>query len=223
MILDDISPAPTRTQVVAARLRQLIKSGDLPPGAVLLQASIAEMFSVSTTPVREAFSILMREGLVVQNAHRSVRVFQPSAAELMEIYEIRQQLEPFATKLATERSTPRDLDRLSTLLERLEVAPDQEAVEMNGQFHAQIDRIAGRPRLASILEALRASSASYLRIVVPDPDLENARHVLDEHRAILNAMRDRDAMRAADLVCAHLDGIRLRLERAVEMSSDGRP
>jgi len=215
MTLDDISPVPTRTQVVASRLRQLIQSGELPPGSVLLQTNLAQKFGVSTTPVREAFSVLMREGLVVQDAHRSVRVFQPSVEELMEIYEIRRQLEPFATELATSRATTRELDGLSAILDRLESASEQEAVELNGDFHAMIDRIAGRPRLAGILESLRATSASYLRIVVPDPGAEHAKHVLAQHRAIVEAMRNGNERQAAALIREHLDAIRLRLEEAV--------
>src|SRR5215218_5709527 len=96
---------PTRAGLVAQRLRDMIESGELAPGAVLRQTEIAERFGVSTTPVREAFATLMREGVVRQDAHRSVMVFQPAADELAQIYEIRGALEPLATELAAKNIT----------------------------------------------------------------------------------------------------------------------
>src|SRR5437879_3251312 len=86
-------PPPTRAGAVAAHLRQLIMAGDLTPGTHLRQAEVAERFGVSTAPVREAFVILARQGLVRQDAHRGVVVFSPSRHELTEIYDLRKALE----------------------------------------------------------------------------------------------------------------------------------
>jgi DNA-binding GntR family transcriptional regulator len=68
----------TRSEAVAGELRRMIQSGEFPPGARLRQAEIAARFGMSTTPVREAFMILAQEGIVRQDAHRGVVVFQPS-------------------------------------------------------------------------------------------------------------------------------------------------
>src|SRR5262249_1521312 len=67
----------TRAEHVAERLREMIVGGELEPGARLRQADVAEWFDVSTTPVREAFTALAREGFVRQSAHRLVEVFRP--------------------------------------------------------------------------------------------------------------------------------------------------
>src|SRR4029450_9351025 len=58
----------TRSAAVANELRRLIRSGELPAGAGLRQVDIAERFAVSTTPVREAFASLAKEGLVRRGA-----------------------------------------------------------------------------------------------------------------------------------------------------------
>jgi len=63
----------TRAQAVADELRRMIEEREFPPGAHLRQAQIAKSFGVSTTPVREAFTALAREGMVQQDAHRGVR------------------------------------------------------------------------------------------------------------------------------------------------------
>src|ERR1700759_5316261 len=99
----------TRAGVVTERLRDMIKSHELPAGTRLRQAEFAERFGVSTTPVREAFVALAREGLVTQDPHRGVVVFEPSLQELDEIYEIRIALEPLATEIAAKQLSEDDL------------------------------------------------------------------------------------------------------------------
>src|SRR4030088_2067598 len=99
--LTGLGPSPTfskRTtaKAVAAELRNEIYRGQIPPGARLMQADIAERFGVSTTPVREAFAMLQADGLVRLDSHRGAVVFQPTAQELLELFEIRELLEGFA-------------------------------------------------------------------------------------------------------------------------------
>src|SRR4051795_10337893 len=90
----------TRAEYVADELRRQIVSGELPPGARLRQIEIADRFKVSTTPVREAFTSLAREGFVRQDAHRGVEVFRPTQRDISENYEIRLVLEPMAAEHA---------------------------------------------------------------------------------------------------------------------------
>src|SRR4051794_36845388 len=110
-----IVPA-TRAEAVATELRRLITSGELAPGTHLRQTDIAARFGVSTTPVREAFMILAREGVVRQDAHRGVVVFEPSVKDVTETYEIREVLEGLAAELATKQLTDDDLQALEALV-----------------------------------------------------------------------------------------------------------
>jgi DNA-binding GntR family transcriptional regulator len=74
----------TRADSVAAEFRHMILSGELPAGSRLRQVEVSERFGVSTTPVREAFLSLSREGLVRQDAHRGFTVLLPSRDDLRE-------------------------------------------------------------------------------------------------------------------------------------------
>ena len=112
MTTEDSGSPPTRAGAVAEKLRRLIQSGEIAPGSRLRQNELAERFGVSTTPVREAFAELAREGIVRLDAHRGATVFRPSLDELIEIYEIRGALEPLATELAAARATDDELAEL---------------------------------------------------------------------------------------------------------------
>jgi DNA-binding GntR family transcriptional regulator len=196
---------PTRAGAVAERLREMIKSGELPPGTHLRQADFAERFGVSTTPVREAFVALAREGLVRQDAHRGVVVFEPSVDELDEVYEIRVALEPFATELATKQLSDDDLFALERIVEQMRAAKPKRYLELNREFHARIYDATARPRLNEIIDGLRETASNYIAMNVGQYDEDYRREVQAEHEEILAALKSRSPKRAARAVKAHLE------------------
>lgn len=216
-LMESPAPIPTRAGMVADRLRGLIQTGEVLPGSVLRQNEVAARFGVSTTPVREAFAILMRDGLVQQDAHRSVRVFSPSAAELAEIYEIRGLLEPGATTWATKLASEEDLSSLDGILEEMRTSgPGARYLELNVALHARIYAIANRPRLAEMIESLRKTSSAYLHMTLDEPDPVYAAKIHAEHEAIVEAMRAGDAERAATVTREHLETTRDRVIALLE-------
>ena len=201
----DAVRVPTRAGAVAERIRQLITSGELAPGTHLRQAEIAERFGVSTTPVREAFVALAREGLVRQDAHRGVVVFAPSAAELREVYEIRSALEPLATELAATQLTDEEMDAIERIVTQMRGAKAKRYFELNRELHNRIYAGARRPRLREIIDGLREPSATYIGMNFTQYDQEYRDQVQAEHEAIVDALRARAAKRAARAMRDHLD------------------
>jgi len=223
MPVDGLAPL-TRAGLVAQRLRDMVQSGELVPGTVLRQTEIAERFGVSTTPVREAFAVLIREGVVQQVAHRSVMVFQPAADELAEIYEIRGALEPLATELAAKNISAQQIAELEAIVAEMSTAPPQRYIELNGVLHDTIYDIAARPRLADILTRLRKTSASYVKLTVTrdgeeDPDYRKA--VQQQHEDIVAALKARKGKAAARIVRAHLQTSVDHIAKLIAESSAG--
>src|SRR5690242_7859575 len=176
----------TVTEQVAAALRQEITTGQLAAGTRLRQNEIAQRFGVSSTPVREAFGLLQSEGLVQIDPHRGVTVFLPSIEDLIEHYEIRIALEVLATEKAAEYFQAQDAPALIAILDEMVASSDvARFVELNHQFHTQLYRLAGRPRLLTMIEDLRNASNAYLHLSTATAfpgDLQSADR---EHRAIL--------------------------------------
>lgn len=192
----------TRAGAVAAELRRQIRSGELAPGTRLRQVETAKEMGVSTTPVREAFTALAREGLVSQDAHRGAVVFLPSLADLNENYEIRLALEPLATRLASDQITDEELDELGWPVEEMQGSDAEQQMHLNRALHERIYAAARRPRLAMLIANLRDSGAAYLNLVRVD-EVYTA-HSHGEHAAIVAALRERDREKAAALMERHL-------------------
>src|SRR4029077_2652017 len=94
------------TDRVHAALREAITSGRLRPDERIKQEKVAAELGVSRTPVREALHLLEREGLVRLVPRRGAVVPGVTAADVRELYELRELLEPAAAALATIRADP---------------------------------------------------------------------------------------------------------------------
>lgn len=192
----------TTAEAVAARLRRDIQLGDLAPGTRLRQTEIASRFGVSTTPVREAFTLLQAEGLVRLDPHRGAVVFRPTLEEMQESYEIREALERLAIAKAVPNLTAADLEGLSALIDEMRSEPDdQRWMEMNNDFHMTLYRASGMPQLCSLIESIRAASSVYIHMFLAHLP---AMHTDDEHLAILEACKTGDVKRAQEALSAHL-------------------
>jgi DNA-binding GntR family transcriptional regulator len=201
----DFEAPRTLTEAVADRVRQMIISGELSPGARLRQAEIADLFNVSTTPVREAFTSLAREGFVRQDAHRGVEVFRPTHEDIHENYEIRLALEPLATEFAASQISDGALARIERLLVEME-QPVEFGLgsQLNRRLHLEIYQAANRPQLLHIIERLRRSADAYVRVLLSHAPAGYVDDIRREHRAIVAGLVARDPFAAREAMVVHL-------------------
>jgi DNA-binding GntR family transcriptional regulator len=196
----------TRASAVAQELRRLILSGELTAGTHLRQVELARRFNVSTTPVREALTVLARQGLVRHDAQKGVVVFSPSPDDVRENYELRIALEPLAAELAARSITDDELAAIDAMIERMRAADEPlEYVALNREFHRVVYAAARRPRLFELLESLRDAFDAYIRYdasASPDPEYFARAHA--EHEAIAEALHAGAAKRARKLMETHL-------------------
>lgn len=199
----------TTTEEVAAALRSEILAGEYSPGERVRQDEVAARLEVSITPVREAFTLLRAEGLLRSDAHRGVQVFEPTEADLRELYEIRIGLERMAIRHAAAQCDERTLDALDEMVAKMDLTPDHDAYfALNKEFHTTLYRTAGMPRLSQMVHTLRDASDVYLHLFVVelgDEQMWEIRRASDQdHRAIMAACRERDGGTAEEVLEAHL-------------------
>jgi len=189
---------------VAQGLRDRLRTGALPPGTVLSQAEIAAEYGVSRIPVRDALHILSTEGLVHLGVSGAV-VTGLSIAELQELYEMREAIEPVVTAIAVPNVGRAETTQMAALLDRMETDAigAAEWLEANAAFHALIYTQADRPRMVELTEQLRRLTDRYVYLhleVIGDVE-----HLHEEHRQILAAVRRGDPREVARLTRLHLE------------------
>jgi len=192
----------TQAEWVRRGIEQAIFSGDLGPGTALEEGRIAEQYSVSRTPVREAIGNLVQSGLVTKLAHRRAVVSRLDPGKLLELFEALSQMEGIAAQLAAKRMSPGERSRLweihNTAAELLERGDDVEAYASQGeQFHKLILKGSRNTVLIDTISALAFRVYPYRRYQVA----ATARLVRNQrdHDVIIEAVSrgDGDAAQAA--------------------------
>jgi DNA-binding GntR family transcriptional regulator len=188
---------------VVARLRQRILSNELAPGTRLNQAELAGELGVSRIPVRDALHQLAAEGLVRLRGRAGATVGELSIADLEELYELREAVEPLASRLATVNVGRAELLRMEEWARAMERTDDpEEWTRANRAFHALVYEQSGRPRMIALIHNLRRQIDRYQRLHLAVP--QRREQLAEEHRAILEAAARRDPHAVEERTRAHL-------------------
>jgi DNA-binding GntR family transcriptional regulator len=191
-------------------LRQHIIEGQIPPGSTLLETALSAQYGVSRTPVREALGRLAQDGFIERSA-RGFRVRARSPEEILEIYEARIALESTSAALAATRRTEFDLARLAHMLNtRREETDSAKFGSLNNDWHDALRAAGHNATITGLLDRLDL----LLSIYRPRGGLGGPpSQPVDDHSAILDAIRDRRPDAAQEAMRAHLSRIRdLRVE-----------
>lgn len=204
MSMLNVAGRPRLVDDVVRILREKIVSGELPAGTQLLQIDLAAQLGVSRTPLREAFRILENEGLLrTSNNNRTVEVVTITAAELREMYQIREVIDGLAVRLASQRGLAPEVEATARKL-LTEMAASSKPynplrrIEAHAAFHTLFIEHSGNERLKGHIPLIRASSSALYLPFIDDPDavelvdagkLTTHKRLLDEsqiqHAAIL--------------------------------------
>jgi GntR family transcriptional regulator, vanillate catabolism transcriptional regulator len=216
----------SQTLSAQLRLRDLILSGELPPGERLSEPSVAERLGASRTPVRAALVRLAEEGLVEAIPSGGFAVKSFAEEEIQDAIELRGLLEGHAARLAAERGAPgaalAEMKRLIARLDEVTTPPINEAgfteyVALNAHFHELLVEAAGSAVLArQIGRVVALPFASPSGFVLAQAALPEARRVLviaqEQHRTVVEAIERREGARAEALMREHARLARRNLE-----------
>jgi DNA-binding GntR family transcriptional regulator len=198
----------TKSDFAYRRVRELILSGELAPGAVINQELLAREIGISTTPLREALRRLKEQGFVELGAHRDARVTELEAEEARDLLEVRRSLDPLAAALAAERRTRQDIAEMRASLEHLQALPTQPTMEQlstHRAFHSAIYRASHNARLIEMLDGVWDTGDRYrLHGLEVERSAEERAAKDREHKLLFEAVVEGDAETAAEVMRAHI-------------------
>jgi DNA-binding GntR family transcriptional regulator len=198
-------PALSLREHALGTIRDRILNLAFPPGSLLSENQLAEELRVSRTPVREALRELAASGLVRILPQRGVVVSEPSAEDVIEVYQLREQLECFAARLAAEHLTPADASVLEAdharALSHLAAGRLQEAYAASVRLHEHVIALTRNARLARFMRQLGDQVHRFGLMTLRQG---RAPRALEEHGGIIAAILARDGAAAEALMRAHL-------------------
>jgi DNA-binding GntR family transcriptional regulator len=198
---------PTKQAMVVHVLREAILRVVIPPGQRIIIDEVAKQLGVSQIPVREALQILQSEGWVESRPHVGAVASPLAAADISEMFALFEGLELAAARAAISHVTDQALAEMDDLVKHMDKAGQagQEAkwTELNVRFHALLPELARMPRCARMLAQVSADwerlrRHRFSRAARPDHE-QTAR----EHRAMVEALRQRDLLQLEALIREH--------------------
>lgn len=203
-----IVPSERAGNLIAVEIRRAIVEGRIEPGDVLREEQLAKELGTSRTPVREALIELRNEGMVEARATRRAVVRAYTAEELHDIYGLRAALEAYSARLAATRAGPAMVRELDASIERFHELAGHEGdlindlVSENLVFHALISDATVVPHLKRMIDQVMVIPRRYRAYAAYVP--EHRGTVEEHHRWIADAIRARDADRAAATMEQHV-------------------
>jgi DNA-binding GntR family transcriptional regulator len=200
-------------EAVHDELRAAILRNELPAGMILNQVHVAKRLGVSRTPLREAFRMLQREGLIEGESNKRMRVAGLSLDGLEDLYAMRILLEGLAIRLSVPRLSDEAISGLKNLLKEMEKfarLEDYESWEIpHRRFHAGLVQCVGERQRREIMR-LSEHAERYRRAYTTEAPRAWAKGV-KEHKAILHACIESDPVSAAERLARHYSSVVLGL------------
>jgi DNA-binding GntR family transcriptional regulator len=216
---DPTSSSRSRREEAYRHILAKIASGELKAGSTLSEVSLARNLGSSRTPVREALSQLVAEGLLEQTPNRGAVVVELKRQDIVELYELREALEVYAIgkaarihvrleELEPMRRIVKQVLLLKQELERsgrsaLDFDEMRHLVACDLGYHSLLVRLGGNARILKVLNETRLLIRIF-SIHRSGHDAAQIENICRQHMEILDAVADRDAERAMHILSAHI-------------------
>lgn len=203
--LDDVPTGRRLALDVHAAVRAMILSGELEPGAPILQAALARRLGVSRTPMREAFRLLQEEGLIDNKPDQRAIVREIDPGEIDTVYTSRVMLEAVAVSISVRAATPELVSRLEDGLARMRALAGEDDIERWQQAHREFHQLTteGVPALHDTICSLGERAERFLRLAQLGNPGASSRWDAD-HETLVQAFRRRDHDLAVRTIAQHL-------------------
>ncbi len=210
---DYSSPSPRESDRIEGALRRLILSLELEPGLAVSEAALMKNYGWGRTPLREAFQRLAEQSLLQIVPRQGIVITPLSIFDFVEVMDAMGMVIGPAASLACKRLAEAQLEALAQLVTQAESAAAQGGLaavaELDYEFHRILAEATGNRYLCSYLlhlhrVATRFNLAAWRRD-------GSARHSIDEHHQLLQALRTRDVVAVKALMLEHIEGARQRV------------
>ncbi len=190
---------------VFEKLENDIIHGVYPRGEILTELKLVEQLGVSRTPIREALRRLEQERLIEETGKGS-RVLGITADDLLDIMNIREQIEGLAAYYACLNMTPETTQQMQHLIDLQDFYFDkwdpEHLRQVDEAFHDMICELSGRTVIRDTLIPLHRKTRRYRKISMQDKN--RAKCTLQEHKDIFQALKNGDADRAKEVMSWHI-------------------
>src|SRR6056297_1792629 len=187
---------------VYENIRNMILNGDLPAGEKINKNDLVERLEVSLTPINAAISRLVGEKLIEQRSRYGFFVKDFDCRELQDLYAVRAGLEGIAIRLCIENGCEDELEYLAGFFAEFSLPMSDEEkrryAKEDKKFHSTIVEYSANQMIRDMNMSYSYVIRSYQKGLIRPPE-----ETLEEHHAIVQAIKDRDGFQAQEMIIQH--------------------
>lgn len=195
----------TNAEQAYQEIKSRIIRTELNPGAVINESELMDDLGLGRTPIREALNRLQSDDLVVVKPRRGIFVAELAITDLSQIFEVRVELRSLAVKLACQRITESQLQRLEKLSDQFLnsfISSKQEMIELDSKFHALVREATHNRFLISNLEYYYNLSLRIWYLALPRTTMEEID--VKAHCKLYEAIAAKDEDLAVEIISKHI-------------------
>lgn len=190
-------------------LKTRILDGTLRPAQRLIETQLVESIGVSRNTIKKALMQLAKEGLVMVQENKGATIRSLKLEEILECYEIRIALEGLLVRHIVANMTKDKELILSTMLLGMEKAAGEKNFDLysdlNRQFHNVIYEVSGKTIITELIQRLKSQLGRlHVKTLLAPQRSESS---LEEHRKILEAIKERDGLKLEKAIRLHLENV----------------
>lgn len=187
------------------KLRYAISEGQIPAGTRLVELELSRKLNMGRTPIHDALVRLVGDGLVENVPNAGYFVRHLTLEDIQMNYEIRAALECLAVRVACRQGFSDlrliEMEHACDQMARAQANKDpRSSAQADYQFHQALIALANSPRLEAAIRASHMMFLTWSRAVAADTYLRINADVLEEHRQIVEALRQRNSAEAERLL-----------------------
>lgn len=208
-------------------LREMIITLQFKPGQTIYETEIANMLNISRTPTRDAFQLLISEGLVEVLPQRTKRIVSIAESKVKESVFVRLSLENSAFKLVA--GNWKDSDRYAQAEKQIQRILDEQRnasaeqdvkqfLQLDEAFHTTILQLAGNETLLSVVYQMRGHLNRFRFLAMKE--LKQTGHLIEEHEKLLAYLKGREKNKIERLLEQHIGNVGPEIERLCKAFPD---
>jgi DNA-binding GntR family transcriptional regulator len=191
-------------------IKEAIIQNELLPGSRIVDSQIAEKFGISRTPVRDAIQMLMREGLIENKGKKGYYVFNASAKDINEIYDIRliidkEAINKIITVLLPDNAEyyKTEIDKIYSSIGKKDKITGIDFIKDDEIFHDKVISLAGNARLLKIYGDIRNQTRVFRQITSYNE--QRVKRAINSHREMVSAMKEGNLDLALKVAIEHVE------------------
>lgn len=205
------------TQRAYDRIREMIISLVLEPGALVDEHALADQLNFGVTPIREALKLLAHDNLIEVSKHQGIYVSRISTEDLKLLSEVRVLLEGATARMAAQRAKEDEILVMEALIDEQKGIPEEDKrawFEIDHKLHQAIAAAAHNRYLGESLEYYFGLSQRLWYLVLPK--LKYLSRSVEEHADLVKSIKERNPDKAGEIMVSHVRSFYQKVHEIIE-------